>query len=287
MREITREHYRNYAEAWLRIWPTVGEVTTGSIEMYTQRRLRGILGKTLAKELSALRGLLRWAVASGHLRELPEFPRVSFSQGTKSRQKGRVRATEYTPEEIWAVIAALPERAPRLGIPIRARALVSYVTTLRPSTIARLSVPEHYAPGSSVIRVTANIDKEGLEREVPLSPLARETLDAVCPKRGVIFGEHDLDRYWHAAARKALPAHKAAVFTAQHLRSAGITHALERSSNLAGVQYLAGHTHAATTSKYVRASFRAALEVVSDWDHRGTVAGDRPTRRSKSSKKAG
>jgi len=59
------------------------------------------------------------------------------------------------------------------------------------------------------------------------------------------------------------------VFTGQHVRSAAITRALERSSNLAGVMHLAGHKLASTTSKYVRPSLRAALDVT------GSFSGER------------
>jgi hypothetical protein len=70
----------------------------------------------------------------------------------------------------------------------------------------------------------------------------------------------------------------AKVFCFQHFRSAGITHLLERTGNLPGVMYIAGHRLAATTSKYVRPSLRAAEQVV------GIVSGDQTRKGRKPAK---
>lgn len=265
LRPITRELYEKYGGYWLDRWATLGHLTAGAIAVYSDKRLREARGKTVANELSALRRMLTWCVATRRLAALPAFPTVNKAQGAKASNRTRAAAPELTPEEVWAVIDALPLLSGREGWPVRARAIVAYTTTLRPATLDKLSAPEHYSKGASVIRVTADIDKESAEREVPLPPVAREALDSVCPDIGLIFGRHTMHHYLRPAAATALPPHKAAIFTAQHFRSAGITHALERSSNLAGVQYLAGHKDAKTTSRYVRASFRAALEVVDTW----------------------
>ncbi len=53
------------------------------------------------------------------------------------------------------LIAALPvwsnpRNAPRF--PVRARFIVAYETSLRPSTLSALSVPEHYTAGASALK---------------------------------------------------------------------------------------------------------------------------------------
>ena len=163
--------------------------------------------------------------------------------------------------------------------PVRARFELMFETTLRPGTLDKLSVPEHWAPGERVIRIEAPDDKEGYERPIPLTERARKALERVAPAAGVIFGEHKYHRYLRPAAEAVLSKGKSAVFCGQHTRSAAITRALERSSNLAGVMHLAGHKHASTTSKYVRPTFRAALDVISAFDS-GEVSGENPKRRA-------
>src|SRR5690606_12068082 len=102
--------------------------------------------------------------------------------------------------------------------------------TLRPETIAKLRVPEHWSPGERVLRITAAIDKEAHDREVPLTPRAVKALERVAPAEpGEIFGQHKAWRYLAPAAAKVLPPGKAAIFTGQHFRSAAITRWLESS----------------------------------------------------------
>ena len=271
VRPITRDLYRKYAGYWVDRWATLDDLTPGVLAAYSRERLRQVRGKSAANEISALRRMLAWCVECGLLQQAPEVPRVSKSGGTPYKERRRTAAPALTPDEIWAVLNALPERSGRKGWPVRARAIVAYTTTLRPATLEQLRVPEHYAKGGATITITDSIDKEGYAREVPLSRVAREALDSVCPDVGLIFGKHHLNYYLAEAARKVLPADKAAVFTAQHFRSAGITHTLEATSNLPGAQYLAGHKLASTTSRYVRASFRAALEVTKIWDQSSAI----------------
>ncbi len=266
VRDVTRVTYEKYAGYWVSRWSVLGELTDGAIAIYIRSRLREARGKTVANECSALRNFLRWCVDTGLLLEAPPVPKVDKAAGVGYRERRRVAAPELAPEEIWALIEMLPEKSGRAGWPVRARAIVAYTTTLRPGTLDKLRVPDHYSKGATVLRITHDIDKEGFAREVPLPQIARDALDSVCPDVGLIFGRHRLGPYLQAAAADALPPHKAAVFTAQHFRSAGITYTLERSGNLPGVQAIAGHRHASTTSKYVRAGFRAAQQVMSIWE---------------------
>jgi site-specific recombinase XerC len=95
-------------------------------------------------------------------------------------------------------------------------------------------------------------------------------LDYVCKRlgkdyAGPIFDAHDYRKHIAKAAGKALPKELARIFCGAHLRSARITHLLERpSANLPGVQFLAGHKQVSTTSRYVKPSFRAARDVLGD-----------------------
>ena len=263
VRPITRELYDRYGGYWAREFSSTAALTEIRIVQYVRRRLGEVTGKSVRNELSALRGFLAYLVEAKMLLEAPAVPTVKASVGgTRWPQRRRTRAPALSPSEVRALLAALPEKSNREGWPIRARFVVEYETTLRPQTLDLLEAPRNYSRGAKTIVLTDDQDKELYGREVPLSLKARRALDRVCPAEGLIFGWHRHDPYLHEAARQVLDPQKASIFTGQHFRSAAITHLLERSGNMPGVQYLAGHKHASTTARYVRPSFRAALAVI-------------------------
>lgn len=277
IRPVTRGLYEKYAGYWVERWATLDELTSSAIALYSRHRLKTVRGKSVANEMSALRGLLEWCGQVGLLSELPAVPRVTRAEGTPYAKRTRVAAPELSQSEVWAVINALPEFSGR-GWPVRARAIVAYTTSLRPTALDKLRVPEHYSPGAATLRITDDLDKEAFARDLPLPPIARQALDSVCPEVGLIFGRHRITPYIQRAAAQVLAPHKAAVLTGQHFRSAALTHMLEGGASLPGTQYIAGHKHVSTTSRYVRPSFRAAAEAMRIW---GTGSGDGQTRNEK------
>jgi integrase len=268
-REITRVRYRHYGGVWCKRWTRVSELTDLAVERYLLKELPArVRGKSLRNEGSALRRFLHWLAEEGELPEMPSVPELPSSiLGTPAGVRRRTRAPELSPQEVARFIAALPVRS-ATGWPVRARAIVAHETSLRPWALHRLSAPEHYSKGQSVIRVTDDIDKEGFARELPLSSMARKALDSVCPKQGLIFGRHRLDPYVRAAAEKSkLSPTKAGIICMQHLRSAALTHMGERpKASLAGIQYMAGHKDPHTAARYFRPTFRAAQGCLSGED---------------------
>jgi integrase len=233
---------------------------------YMKTRLATVRGETVRKELTALRQFVGWCWQSGFVPgkvTVPSVPKRAI--GTAFAVRRRSAAIELSPEECAAICLELPDWSSSLKVarfPIRARFVVAYETSLRPATLDAIEAGVHYRVGSSSITLTPELDKSRWQREVPLSAAARTALDAVCPNEGLIFGKHDYRPHLRAAALAALPKDRAEKFCGAHLRSARITHWLEKTANLPGTQYLAGHKHAVTTSRYVRASLRAALEVL-------------------------
>jgi site-specific recombinase XerC len=154
----------------------------------------------------------------------------------------------------------------------RAFYTVMWETGLRTGTIARLSVPEHYEPGRSALSVTDAIDKVRFGRELPLTSRARDVLDAVSPRRGLVFGDRNLVGQLRRAARAAgLSDERARRVSNHHLRHARATHLASRSDNLVGVAFLLGHKHLTTTAIYARPRERAAREVIAAIDGSGEV----------------
>lgn len=234
---------------------------------YIDARLRKVQAQTVRKEASALRSLTRWAQRAALISwtvTVPSVPKRALGNRQHAKRK-RAAAVELSPAEVRAIIAKLPEWSRKRGgtrWPIRARFFVAYETGLRPSTLDKLSVPEHYHRGARDIALTADADKGRYSRGLPLKPRVRKALDAVCPKAGLIFGAHDYRPRLERAVRQVLDKARADAFCGAHLRSARATHFCERSDNLAGVQYLMGHLRVSTTAVYVKASKRAAEDVL-------------------------
>lgn len=264
--EDTVDTWTVYGGHWSEKWPTVIDITEPSAEEYRNERLRKVQASTVRKELSALRRFLRWCVMHGHVGRAVTIPGVpAKATGKAYGKRRRGKAPEITPRQALAIIAGLDEWSSSKKVPpfpIKARFEVAYETGLRPGTLDGLSVPEHYHKGSDRLRITDDIDKIRWGREIPLTAPARKALDRVCPKAGLIFGSHDYREHLYAAAQKALPGPIADRFCGAHFRSARITHTLESTGNLAGVQYLAGHKQPKTTAEYVRPSYRAAEEAI-------------------------
>lgn len=213
--------------------------------------------------MAALRKFCGWLEETGYVVEAPEVPKVSKqTAGTPHTQRTRSKAPPLSPEEVEAVLDLLPEYSDRMKFPVKSRFEVAYDTTLRPETLSRLRVPENWSPGCTEITLTDADDKELYARHVPLTQRAIDALARVAPEEGLIFGDHRYLRFVREAAKKALPAAKAAIFTGQHFRSAAITHYLEWSGNLPAVMGMAGHKHASTTGLYVRTSLRASREML-------------------------
>lgn len=265
----TAKVWESYGRHWLAHWETIADVTDVTCTDYRNERLRVVQGATVRKELGALRRFLNWCHDRGHLPRVVNVPGVAKRvTGKRYRVRRRVEAPDLSPAEVEAVLAKLPKWSTSRKVkpfPIQARFRVQYETGLRPSTIDGLSVPANYTKGAPALRIEVWIDKTRQARKVPLMPTARKALDAVCPKEGVIFGHHDYREHIRAAAKAALPKAAADVFTGAHFRSARITHFLEESSNVPGVQFLVGHSDARSTSRYLRPSFRAAEAVLASF----------------------
>jgi len=266
LREKTRETYEGYVVQLARHFETLDDFSEQTIDRYVSLRLSTVQRQTLKHELSAARTLLRFAHGEGWIRSMPTFPPLpQRHKGTIYQVPRRVSADEYSPEEIEAILALLPEwsraRNGEPKFPVRARFVVGYDQALRPELLSRLSVPAHWAPGRPYIWMSKDVDKSGKGRRKRLTERALATLEAVAPQDGLIFGDHDYRCHIKAAARAVLDEWRASRFCGQHFRSARLTH-LAEFGNLPGVQDIAGHERISTTALYVRSSERAGAEVI-------------------------
>jgi hypothetical protein len=185
---------------------TLGGINTAAIAQYQRTRLRSVKRETVQKEISTLRRFLAWSAEQGYVDTPPDVPRLRRGTlGTKFKIRRRGRPTELTPEEVRTTIDELPEWSESRRVkpfPVRARFVVAFETTLRPSTLDALSVPEHYERGADSVTIADEIDKARFGRVLKLSEDARAALDAISPKSGLIFGAHDYrDQLKKAAAK--------------------------------------------------------------------------------------
>jgi integrase len=252
-RRTVRE-YEIYAGAhWLTRWKTLGEINERAIGDYQRARLAKVTRVTLRKELSAMRGFLRWCVEQGAIAELPLVPMLPRQAIGKRAVPVRKRII-LTPKEVERLVACLRD--------VRTRNYVEFAweTGLRPATIFRLAYPLHWSPGRSTLLLTDDVDKARFARELPLSKRAKEILGlSPLGRSGRFFVDRGgIIEELKFASIKCLK-RRVSLYDFRHSR---ITLLVEAGGPLTGVQYLAGHKHLSTTAKYAHAGLRSAQEAL-------------------------
>jgi site-specific recombinase XerD len=251
-------------------FPNLLDVTWESVRAYIDRRLSKVQAPTIRHELSVLRQCVEWAAEQRLIANPPNIPSVpKRAIGTDYHKRRRVKAEEYSPEEVHAFLEALPELSPE-GFWVRARFEFQYETGLRSSTLDQLSVPEHWRRREAQLRLGKLVLKSRKAYVLPLTDRAREILERVAPREGLVFGAHDLRELVALAAEKSMPADKASRFAPIHLRSARASHLLDLGMPLSAVQGLLGHARASTTDRYLRTSQRATEEALRKFGLRGS-----------------
>ncbi|HEX2878793.1 MAG TPA: hypothetical protein VHO25_04580, partial [Polyangiaceae bacterium] len=116
---------------------------------YMRARLLVVQGETVRKELTALRQFISWCAQVGFMPagvKVPSVPKRSLGTVFADKPK-RKAAIEITPAEVEEIIALLPQWSTSRKVkrfPIRARFVVAYDTSLRPSTLDKLLKPVHF-----------------------------------------------------------------------------------------------------------------------------------------------
>ncbi len=267
---------------------TLGTITEGTRADYMRARLKGATASTVKHELDAMNNFFKWLVEQGHmaLEDVPPSPALPRkATGTRANPKRRRgKAAEITIAQVAAVLAALPVVG-RYGFSPRAYFTLFAESGLRPATLAKLSVPEHYRRGATSLEILSEIDKNRFERGLPLSKRAREALDAFLPENhvGLIFPQKS---YAGRAARKRgfqkrdtrgcwgaalLAANLPADVTPYSLRHAFAQDLADSGVALTAIQYLMGHKCLSTTEKYLRANFRSAEAAIAARDENRRV----------------
>lgn len=258
-----REYEIQASAQWLPRWKTLVEITTSEIGTYQRSRLRQVTSTTLKKELSALRGFFAWCVEQGRLSRAPEIPTLPHRTRGK-RAIARRERKPITTNEMKKLLALLPvlskphpTKKKQERFRVRDFFVVLWETALRPATVERIAVPDHYTKGADALVLYDDADKARHDRGVPLTDAARAALDRSCPESGTIFGAHAWREYLGPAAKKV--GRRIALDDFRHTQ---ITRWLESGANIVGVQHLAGHKHLSTTARYTHPSYEAAARVL-------------------------
>lgn len=250
----------------------IENITEITCQEYRNARLRRVTAATVRKEQSALRGFVAWASERGFMREVTVAPVPKRAQGTRHElaeggRRMRGKALILSPDEVSALIEELPDwtKSTHTGerIAVRPRFVVGYELGLRPAVLDRIEVPRHWEPKRTRLLITEDIDKGGWERSILLTRRARSALELAVTNiepPAPLFGFHNYRRQLKNAADAVL---KRGGFAGGHLRHNRITHLLEKTGNLPGVQFVAGHRNTGTTARYVRPTERAGDAVLS------------------------
>ncbi len=234
------------------------------IDEYGRERLRCVLRRTMQHELGALRQFLLWCKMRGLISAMPAWP--EYPRSAKGGRVGpqRRKANELSEDQIRTAVNRLPLFSDRISkidrkrFAIRPRFIVGYETGLRPATLDAISIPEHWAPGRTVLSITEDIDKARFERDLTLTPIALEALELTVRElhieSGPIFGRHD---YRPQLRKVGLDDELRSPLAPYDFRHARGTHMADRGVAGTGIAFQLDHTQLTTTNKYVHATRRA------------------------------
>ncbi len=257
----TPDTYLVYARTWKRHFDTLGDVTSSGIGDYQRERLGQVQKTTVVKERSALLRFLVWLCEKGFINEVPLFPKIGRKVlGTKYAVAKRRSIPQAALTRDWVdkFLVKLDVRSKKHGFLIRPRFEFAFATALRPGLIDNLTWDD-VLPGGK-LRIRKEFDKNGLERRVPLTPMAQKALETAGPpvKGQLIFGSHDY-REHVARAKGVLPAHLASEFTPYGLKHARVTAWFRAGKNELGIQHMTGTKYA--LGRYAIASEDAAEDI--------------------------
>ncbi|MGH7436002.1 MAG: tyrosine-type recombinase/integrase [Polyangiaceae bacterium] len=239
------------------------------------------------KERGTLVALFDWLETKEWGFKRPALPKLGKKdRGTRDKNR-KIAPVELSAEEVEAIIARLPVTTSRVrrdggGLrPIRDPVTVEWDTSLRPSTIERVSVPEHWQPERpGELFVAGSIDKEEYERTVRLTPRVIEVFErrarALPDGKGLLFGEYQraLRGHWYQAATAAgIDERRATKISVYDFRHAAGRRFLDTTGDRRGASFMLGHRNGSSTDRYTRPDKAAGDRLVEALAGRGASAG--------------
>lgn len=242
---------------------SLGDVSIMDLRAWMAARRRdGISGRSLARELSAVRSFYAW-LDTAHGVTCPAIHNV---RSPKVPQ--RLPRPIAVPDAKRVVAASGSHAEPWIAARDTAALTLIWGSGLRISEA--LGIPRAAAPLDDAVRVTG---KGGKQRDVPVLPVARDAIEAylrLCPypetagqalflgARGGPLSQGVLQKAMRTA-RMALGLPASA--TPHALRHSFATHLLEAGGDLRSIQELLGHASLSTTQIYTAVDEARLLEV--------------------------
>lgn len=236
-------------------------------------RRKGLGNRSLARQLSSLRGLFAFAVDE---KLLPANPTAYLENPKLSKALPEV----LSKEEMVSILAQ-PILTEKLGFRDRAMLELLYAAGLRVSELVNLK-PLHFDPFTGLIRV---FGKGAKERIVPVHPVAAEFLSQYLsawrpmfsPVEDFIFVNRSgkgLTRQavWKLVQRYVLAAGIARPVSPHSFRHSFATHLLEGGADLRSVQLLLGHADIAATEIYTHVQAERLRQVHAQYHPRSQMS---------------
>jgi len=225
---------------------------------------QGLSGRTLAKTLSAWRGLYRWLVRHRRFR-------VNPVQGLRSPKSPRPLPKALSVEETEQLLAGGPEATPPL---LRDQAMfeLMYSSGLRLAELVALDSGDGRLDlREAEVTVTGKGSKT---RTVPVGARAREALRRWLEARAQIASPGERALFVGARGKRIAPrvvntrlkalARRRGMRMPVHphvLRHSFASHVLQSSQDLRAVQEMLGHSSVSTTQVYTHLDFQALAKV--------------------------
>ncbi len=277
-----------YARRFVDFFVTLGEIDKASGSTYGLARLGQALRTTVLRELAYLRQFLAWCVLHGALSRSPEIPPLPPKAKGVRTGKQRAKAVFISPEQAAQILALLPEESKTIDgrkWPLRARFAFTWESMLRPESISRIRVPEHWRPGSTALELEDEDDKARWGRALDLTPEAVRLLERWAPASGIVFGHHIFAKVLKKAAIAVLGPRLGKMFAPYDFRHGGAKDALDAGAPIRGVSYNLGHRRVSTTDKYLAPDRAAGAEATRMRVKRRRIAVPKPGPNEKRSKR--
>ncbi len=245
--------------------PDVEAVRAEHVTRFLEAQHRaGMSATTLARRLAAVRGLHRWAQATGIALDDP-------ARDARGPKRPARLPKSISVVEMESLLAQAQGDDP---VALRDRALLelAYATGLRASEIAAVDIG-HLDEEPGMLRVRG---KGRVERWVPVGAIARDAVDEWLSRgRPALAGLGSGDALfvnrrgrrltrlgvWHVVRDRAATAGLAGRVSPHTLRHSFATHLLEGGADLRVVQELLGHADLSTTQVYTRVDATYLREV--------------------------
>ena len=243
------------------------ELREGEVRRYIAWRHRaGIGGRTLSRELSALRSLFTFLLREGEAK-------VNPARGVRAPKTGRKLPNTFDADQLSALIDAGPDQGGDSDpLSLRDSAMVElfYSSGLRLAELIAVDTRD-IDPADATLTVTG---KGAKTRRVPVGGAALRAIDRWLRVRGLFAAEHEPALFVSARGKRIHPRtvqqrlkHWAQVRGAARnlhphlLRHSFASHLLESSGDLRAVQELLGHADISTTQVYTHLDFQHLAQV--------------------------